>query len=514
MHTTVDISRPCATAIAAVPTAAPWRGGMVWLFAIAWFAATAWLRPLAMPDEGRYLSVAWEMLSSGNWLVPTLDGLPFFHKPPLFYWMANVAMQLGGATPFAGRIPSILAAGTLAWAMHSFDRRWSGARHASLLLIVLVTTPYVYLAAQYANMDMLVAACISISVLCAAHAAIRMIEGREPGVALHGAYAMAALGVLAKGLIGCVLPAGIVIAWLLVARRASLLRRLVSPIGFAIFIAIALPWPVAMQARYPGFFHYFIVEQHLNRFAGSGFNNAQGWWFYVPVMFLMTMPWSLGIVSVWRQFAMREQGTRGALRLLMICWAVVVVVFFSVPESKLLGYALPAAPPIVWLLADGLDAASPVNFLRRHAHSVASASCILLLAVVLAYGARAPHSSHPLAVALAGQRSASESVVFFDTYPYDLEFDMQLKPPIVVVQAWRDPSIAQRDSWHRELLDEARFAPEEAATRLIEEVPANAGWIVSPSTTRLPSGVDAVAIARTSELTLWKVRQVKKETGP
>lgn len=514
MSTTVDLGRPRAAAIAAIPAAAPWRSGMVWVCAIAWFAATAWLRPLAMPDEGRYLSVAWEMMSSGNWLVPTLDGMPFFHKPPLYYWLADLSMQLGGATAFAGRIPSILAAATLAWAMHAFDREWSGARHARLVLIVLATTPYIYLAAQYANMDMLVAACISVSVLCAAHAAMRMMEGRAPGLALHGAYAVAALGVLAKGLIGCVLPAAIVTVWLLAARRAPLLRRLLSPVGIAIFIAIALPWPAAMQARFPQFFDYFIVEQHFRRFAGTGFNNAQAWWFYVPVLFVMTMPWSLGVLNVWRQFALREQGSRGALRLLMACWVVVVVLFFSVPHSKLLGYALPGVPPIVWLLADGFSAATPASFMRRHAHTVAGASCILLLSAVLAYGARAPHSSHPLSAILASQRATGESVVFVDTYPYDLEFDARLKPPIAVVQAWRDAAIARGDSWHRELLDEARFAPEEAASRLVEEVPLDAAWIVSPRATQLPAQLDAVAVARTGELTLWKVRSHKKETGP
>jgi 4-amino-4-deoxy-L-arabinose transferase-like glycosyltransferase len=514
MQSTIDLSRP-SKAMVALPAATWWRSGLVWLCAIAWFAATAWLRPLAMPDEGRYLSVAWEMMSSGNWLVPTLDGMPFFHKPPLFYWLADVSMQLGGPTAFAGRMPSILAAGTLAWVMHSFDARWNGARHARLLLVVLATTPYIYFAAQYANMDMLVAACISISVLCAAHAALRMMSGRSPGAALQGAYAMAAAGVLAKGLIGCVLPAGIVIAWLLAARRASLLRRLISPAGIAIFVAIALPWPAAMQARYPGFFHYFIVEQHFNRFAGSGFNNAQAWWFYLPVLFVMTMPWSFGIVNVWRNIAMREQGTRATIRLLMLCWAVVVVAFFSVPQSKLLGYALPAVPPIVWLLADGIAAADSASFVRRHTHSIAGASCILLVTAVLAYGARAPHSSHSLAMALVGQRSAGESVAFVDTYPYDLEFDAQLKPPIAVVQAWHDPSIAKRDSWHRELRDEARFAPpDEAATRLTEKAPGDAAWIISPSTTPLPPDVNAVPVARTGELTLWKVRHGKKETGP
>ena len=57
-----------------------------------WLAVLAGIRPLMLPDEGRYVGVAWEMLSSGDWLTPTLDGLPFFHKPPLFYWLTALAL--------------------------------------------------------------------------------------------------------------------------------------------------------------------------------------------------------------------------------------------------------------------------------------------------------------------------------------------------------------------------------------------------------------------------------------
>jgi 4-amino-4-deoxy-L-arabinose transferase-like glycosyltransferase len=63
-----------------------------------------------LPDEGRYVGVAWQMLNSGNWLLPTLDGLPFFHKPPLFYWLTGLALQMFGANDRAARVASILAA--------------------------------------------------------------------------------------------------------------------------------------------------------------------------------------------------------------------------------------------------------------------------------------------------------------------------------------------------------------------------------------------------------------------
>ena len=79
----------------------------------AWLALTAWWRPLMSPDEERYAGVAWEMLHSGDWLVPRLDGLPFFHKPPLFYWITAAAMKLLGVGEWPARLPSLLG-GTLA----------------------------------------------------------------------------------------------------------------------------------------------------------------------------------------------------------------------------------------------------------------------------------------------------------------------------------------------------------------------------------------------------------------
>ncbi|GAO22089.1 glycosyl transferase family 39 [Alicycliphilus sp. B1] len=71
----------------------------------AWLAAMAWFRPLAAPDEGRYVGVAWEMLRSGDWLVPRLNGLPFFHKPPLFYWISATAMSVFGVSEWPARLP-------------------------------------------------------------------------------------------------------------------------------------------------------------------------------------------------------------------------------------------------------------------------------------------------------------------------------------------------------------------------------------------------------------------------
>jgi 4-amino-4-deoxy-L-arabinose transferase-like glycosyltransferase len=76
----------------------------------------AWIRPLALPDEGRYVGVAWEMVRSGDWLTPTLNGLPYFHKPPLFYWLTAVSIKAFGTVDLAMRLASMLAAALIAFA--------------------------------------------------------------------------------------------------------------------------------------------------------------------------------------------------------------------------------------------------------------------------------------------------------------------------------------------------------------------------------------------------------------
>src|SRR5437763_9699303 len=91
-----------------------------------WLAIAGWVRPLSSPDEGRYVGVAWEMLHGDGWLVPTLDGFPFLHKPPLFYWLSALSMQVFGPYPWAARLPSWLAASGSARLLFASLGRWGG----------------------------------------------------------------------------------------------------------------------------------------------------------------------------------------------------------------------------------------------------------------------------------------------------------------------------------------------------------------------------------------------------
>lgn len=426
-----------------------------------WLLATLGLRPLLLPDEGRYAGVALEMLR-GDGLVPTLHGLPFFHKPPLMYWLDMAAMAVFGVDPFAARCAPAVGAWLMGAALYLDLRRRRGAHEAAVALAVLATMPFFFVGGQYANHDMLVAGCITVVVLCVRRA---VDDPRHTALRwLIGAWVAAAFALLAKGLIGVVLPALVLAPWLLAQRRWRDLLRLLHPAGLAVFALIAAPWFVLMQMRYPGFVDYFFVEQHFRRFAQAGFNNAQPFWFYLPVLLSLTLPWSLWLPGLARAWWARPRGApRGAAgtgdAALYAWWIVAVLGFFSLPQSKVVGYVLPALAPLAALLG----AAASRGSAWRRVLPLAAAAC---LAVVAALAWKAPGSHRDVAQALAARAGADDRVVFVQEVFFDVPFYARLTRPPILLADWDDPQIGERDDWHKELRDAARFDPDAAAARL------------------------------------------------
>lgn len=441
------------------------------LAVLGWLAFAIGLHPLTLPEEGRYVGVAWEMLRSGDWIVPTQDGLPFFHKPPLFYWLTALSMQAFGASEAAARLAPLLGAALAVLGFHAVTRRRAGAPVADASVLVLATMPFFFAAAQFANLDMLVAAFIALAIVFAADAALDLRRGQPQRTALLLAWACAALGVLAKGLIGIVLPGLVVVAWLVVSGQARAILRLVSPLGIAVFLLIAAPWFIAVQQRYPGFAHYFFVYQHFERFVASGFNNAQPWWFFIVAVPLLTLPWSLWLVSVrLRARADDDVSDARVWRSLMWTWLVVVIVFFSLPQSKPVGYAMPVLFPLAFLIAEPVlkawrsGRAGP----RRLAVASLAGAVAVCIGAVLWAATRYDRDNTALARTLLAMRAPGDPVVFVDEYFFDIPLHARLAEPVPVISDWHDPTIAERDNWRRELAEAAPFAPARAAAVLVD----------------------------------------------
>jgi 4-amino-4-deoxy-L-arabinose transferase-like glycosyltransferase len=213
------------------------------------------------------------MLRSGDWIVPTQNGLPFFHKPPLFYWLTAASMQVFGPNAAAARFAPLLGACLAALGFWQTTRRRAGAAVADAAVLVLATMPFFFVAAQFANLDMLVAGFIALAIVFAADAALDLRAGTPHGRAIVLAWACMGLGVMAKGLIGIVLPGSSSSSGSSSRARRGSIPRLLSPLGIAVFALIVVPW-FSRAAAVPGFARYFFIYHHFERFVAAGFNNA------------------------------------------------------------------------------------------------------------------------------------------------------------------------------------------------------------------------------------------------
>ena len=471
----------------------------------AWLLATLGLRPLLLPDEGRYAEVA-RAMSTGDAWVPKLDGLPFFHKPPLFYWIDLVAMQLFGPSAFSGRFGSALGAWLMGASLLVAMRRWHGPRTGAIALGVLATTPFFFVGGQYANHDMLVGGLITAAVLALA----RALEDRSR-IALRwlvAGWVLCALAVLAKGLIGIVLPAIVIAPWLLAQGRWRQMLGLLHPAGIAAFALVATPWFIAMQLRYPGFFDYFFVEQHFRRFAQSNFNNVHGVWFFFAVLPLLTLPWSAWLPAAARRAWTARNAPNAATVGLYAWWVVAVVGFFSLPSSKLVGYVLPALAPWCALLALAIAPSESPTWRR-----VMVAAAFACVAIVGAVAWKAPGSNRDLARALAAQMAPTDRVVMVDEYFYDVPFYARLERPVLIASDWADPALPTRDNWRKEVFDAARFDPTLGAELLlppgsIDRIACEGtAWIIVPASNAALAAALAGAQRRFADAhtELWRV---------
>ena len=498
-----------------------WRElGTVAALIFIWLAATAWLRPLALPDEGRYVGVAWEMMRSGDWLTPTLDGLPFFHKPPLFYWITGASMSVFGLNEWAARAAPLFGAWLASFSLYLFVRRWWSERAARLTLLALLVQPLLYLGGQYANLDMLVAGCITATILLLAHVVLSMEHGLAFRRALLAAYAMAALAVLAKGLIGFVIPGMVLLVWLALRRHWRAMLSLLSVPGLLVFLALTAPWFIAMQLRFPDFLDYFFVVQQFKRFAASGFNNVQPFWAYFALLAVASLPW---LPWLYRQLGLRqrEDTQPGSLRLLMWVWAAVVVIFFSLPQSKLVGYVLPSVPPLAFLMADGyLSHGTPGTMQLRWLRVSVAVSAIFGIAVAIGLTVFPRESSRSLVEALTTARKPTEPLFMLNDYLYDVPFYARMKTPVPVVNDWNNPEMLKHDDGHKELIDAGRFAPATVATILISPAALTAALCRSPvswimgrpgMSNQYPFLERAQAVFTRYDRTLWKLDQTVPE---
>ena len=453
------------------------------------------LRPLAVPDEGRYGEIGRWMLQSGDWLTPRLNGLPFFHKPPYLYWLEAMSLAAFGVNEIALRLVPALHAGLMLIALYLGARAVTSGPIARRSVLMLGTSLGFLIGGQYVNHDMLVAAWIGVAIGCFAFA---FMAGDRPDAALaRFGFAACAMGMLSKGLIGIALPGLVLLIWLLWTRQFKKVLHLPWFSGMALFALIALPWFIVAQQKYPGLFDYMFVGQQFNRYTAATYNNPQPWWFYLAALVLLLFPWAIFVFS-----EIRVRGTvrstpkpplADAWRSLCWIWVLAILVFFSLPNSKLIGYILPVLPPLALLAALGWESAMAH---RASAVKVFASLCLfnvaLAVVIVTQVGAVTREGrAQDVAAVLACAAAPGDAVYVVGAYPYDLPFYAQTRRPLIVAAPWADLRQSAGDGWQRELFEGADFDASAAQVLQSPQALAGAGavpgnWLVIRGDNRTP----------------------------
>ena len=338
-------------------------------------------RRLANPDEGRYSEISREMVQTGDWTTPRLDGLKYFEKPPLQYWATALAFEAFGESEVAARL-YVAACGLLTLLLAAYTAGRLGTADASVATaLALLCSPYFMALGTIVTLDMGVTLWISAAVCAFLLAEDRAERGARNAGWLAAAWISMALAVLSKGLIGIVFPAAAVFFHMVLRREASVLKRLGWSYGVPVFLAIAAPWFLAVSKANPEFARFFFIHEHFERFLTHEARRVQPWWFFLPIVAFGFLAWSFALPAAIRDAWASESGRRFQPLRVSLLWSAVVVVFFSVSGSKLPAYVLPVFPMLAIVLGRYLAKAAP----RRLAIAAAAGSALAIPLAIAAF---------------------------------------------------------------------------------------------------------------------------------
>ncbi|TFW33570.1 glycosyltransferase family 39 protein [Massilia horti] len=330
---------------------------LLWSLAIAFIIASLFVlgvRTLVPPDEGRYAEMAREMFVTGDWITTRLNGIKYFEKPPLQTWMNALSFAAFGLGEWQARLWTGLS-GILGVLFTGYaGARVFGQRVGFYAALVLGSCFYWVACSQINSLDMSLSAMMTVA-LCAL-----LIAQRDDATASERrnwmlvCWAGMALAMLAKGLIGLVLPGGVLVLYTLLARDWKIWTRLHLGKGLLLFAVIAAPWFVLVGLKNPEQPHFFFIHEHFDRFLLKEHHREAAWWTFFALVAAGIVPWIGVLFQSLVLGAKREAGTFRP-RLLLLIWVVFITLFFTKSSSKLPGYILPVFPALALLVANYLE---------------------------------------------------------------------------------------------------------------------------------------------------------------
>ncbi len=311
--------------------------------------------PFVDPPEGLHANIAQEMNAKGDWLTPHMNGVRYFDKPPLLYWLMGGSFGLMGTSEWAARGWSALFAVATALLTAWLGMRIGSKRLGLIAGLIVAVNFEFFVFGRLVKQDILF---IFFILLSFAFFIVYYQDGIR--TALIGCYASLGATVLAKDILGVIGPVVVFILFLVLIRERNLSARWLSWAGLAAFAVIAFPWYLLMELKNPGFLWYTVVDKHvLNFFYHRVFPDED-----IPLTSLEFLavtavgflPWSLMLPFALTSAFSRPLGTKEAnIWFLLALWVGAVLLLFTISEFKLPHYGLPAFPAMALLVAKVWD---------------------------------------------------------------------------------------------------------------------------------------------------------------
>jgi len=314
-------------------------------------------RPLAIPDETRYAEVPYEMLTSGDWVTPHLNGLRYFEKPPLGYWLNAISISVFGENNFAVRLSSALAAGLTTLLVYMFTATILTHRRSALLAAFIHMTFFeVYVIGTFSVLDNLLTLFLTAGILSfylAVDNEYTLKNTNKPDWFYWVASGLSlGLAFLTKGFLALAIPVIVIVPWLIWHHhwRALLVKGWLVVL---IAVLLALPWGILIHLQEGDFWHYFFWVEHIKRFTADNAQHKAPFYYFLVLLPVLAFPWiSLfpAVIAGIKQDVNAPETSR-----FLWLWLIVPFLFFSASSGKLATYILPCFPPLAILTASGLS---------------------------------------------------------------------------------------------------------------------------------------------------------------
>jgi 4-amino-4-deoxy-L-arabinose transferase-like glycosyltransferase len=361
--------------------------------------------PSLMDDvDAAHGQLARNMIQSGDWIIPHLNGVAYVEKPPLPYWLIAVSYRIFGVHDWAARAPFALAA-MLLCLIASLYARWAFHRQAGMYAgMVLATCAGLFLFTRILIPDVMVTLCVCVSFWSFQRALNEDASEPHPrGWAALLAIALG-VGVMLKGLVALILPIGGALVYLALTRqlfRRETWRRLHVMSGTLIFLAVAAPWHVAAMLRMPpyfyftlhsgpgqyhGFFWFYFMNEHVLRFLGTryphDYNTVPRLAFWL-LNLLWLFPWSLYLPATLK-LGYKPLDRASRTRLLVLCWIGFVMLFFTFSTTQEY-YSMPIYPALALLLCGPMAALGrdPSGWIKSGTRILGAIAVIAVLVIIV-----------------------------------------------------------------------------------------------------------------------------------